>query len=139
MNSQSIELDRIKEDLPLPKIVRKSFRVPVEDEKNIWVRINDTRYSLYDICLMGMGITVKDSLPFFMDQDLLNCEFHYFDITVKDLHGRIIHVSVTLDQGWKYGIQWTGLDKDSSDQLSAIVNKLKTQLMEDHQNSLNDI
>lgn len=139
MNSQSIEFDRIKEDSPLPKIVRKSFRVPVEDEKNIWAMINDARYSIHDICPGGIGITVEDNRSFFVDQDLLSCELHYFDIIVKDLNGRIVHVSVTLDHGWKYGIQWMGLDKTGSDQLSAIVNKLKAQVLENDQNSIDGI
>ncbi len=129
MNSPSIEFDRIKEDSPLLKTVRKSFRVPVQDTKNIRVLINDIRYPVQDICLDGIGITVKDSLAFFVDQPLLNCELYYFDISIKNLNGRIVHMSTDLGQNWKYGIQWTGLEKEASDRISAIVGKLKDQLL----------
>jgi hypothetical protein len=135
MNYPSIEFDRIKEDSPLPKIVRKSFRVPVEDRHNIWVLINDTRYPLQDICLDGIGIMVKDSLAFFVEQPLLSCELNCFDISIKNLNGRIVHVSAALGQDWIYGIQWTGLEKEASDRISTIVCKLKEQLLENDQNS----
>lgn len=139
MNSPSIEFDRIKEDSPLPKIVRKSFRVPVEDTKNIRVLINDTQYPIQDICLDGIGITVKDSLAFFVGQLLLNCELHYFDVSIKNLNGRIVHMSTDLGQDWKYGIQWTGLEKAASDQISAIAGKLKDRLLGNNLHSVDDI
>ncbi|MFA5902778.1 MAG: hypothetical protein WC836_02500 [Desulfobacula sp.] len=139
MNSPSIEFDRIKEDSPLPKIVRKSFRVPVDDKQNIRVLINDKPYPLQDIGLDGIGITAKDNLAFFVDQPLSNCELTCFDVVVKNLNGRIVHVSAALDQDWKYGIQWKGLEKDKSDLISDIVHKLKEQLLANDKNSSDDI
>ncbi len=139
MNSQSIEFDRIKEDSPLPKIVRRSFRVPVEDEKNIWILINNTRYPIQDMCLGGVSITVKDNLMFFVDQALLNCELNYFDMTIKKLNARIVHVSAALGQGWKYGLMWTELEKNISDQISVIVYELKKQLLGNEIDSVDGI
>jgi len=139
MNSPSIEFDRIKEESPLPKIVRKSFRVPVEDENNIWVLINNIRYPLQDMCLTGISITVKDSRAFSVDQTLSNCELNYFDMTIKKLNGCIVHMSAASGQDWKYGIEWTGLERKISDQISAMVYKLKKQLLENDKNSADDI
>lgn len=136
MNSQSIEFDRIKEDSSLPKIVRKSFRIPVEDEKNIWIKINGTRYPLQDICINGAGITVTDGFSFNVGQDIFNCELNCFDKNVKQLNGRIVHISTGFGQGWKYGIEWKGLDKKTADILHAIVGLLKEQLLKnDHQDN----
>jgi hypothetical protein len=139
MNSQSIEFDRIKEDSPLPKIVRKSFRVPVEDIEDIRVLIHSISYPLQDIGLDGIAITVKDSLVFFVDQPLSNCELSCFNVIVKNLNGRIVHVSAVSGQDWKYGIQWTGLEKENYDLISGIVHKLKEQLLKNDQNSSDDI
>ena len=140
MNSQSIEFDRIKEDSPLPKIVRKSFRVPVEDQKNIWIRINDVQYPIQDIGLEGIGITAGDSQTFLVDQAFSNCELHYFDRVIKNLNGRIVHVSTALGQDWwKYGIQWEDIEKEASDRISALVCKLKEQLLGKDHGSADDI
>lgn len=139
MNSSSIELDKIKEDTPIPKIIRTSFRVPVEDGKNIWVLIHNTRYAIQDICAGGISITVRDQSAFLIDQALLNCELNYFDIVIKNLNGRIVHISAALDQDWKYGIQWTDLKKDSSDRILSIVKELKEQVLGKDKNSPDDI
>ena len=129
MNSQSIEFDRVKADSPLPKIVRKSFRIPVEDQKNIWIMINNTPYPVQDIGMDGLSITVKDNLAFFVDQNVSNCEFHYFDTALQNLNGRIVHISAAVGQDWKYGIQWEGLEKKVSDRILSIVCEMKSQLL----------
>nr|NJM03009.1 hypothetical protein [Desulfobacula sp.] len=129
MNSQSIEFNRIKENLPLPETVRKSFRVPVEDRKNIRLMINDIPYPVQDIGLEGIGIAAGDSLAFVVDQALSNCELHYFDRSVKPLNGRIVHISVTPGLDWKYGIQWEGTGKEASEGILSIVREMKDQLL----------
>ena len=129
MNSQSIEFNRIKEDSPLPGIVRKSFRIPVEDQNNIRLMINDIPYPVQDIGLEGIGITAGDSLTFVVDQALSNCEFHYFDRSIKSLNGRIVHLSAALGRDWKYGIQWESLGKEASEGIFSIVRELKEQLL----------
>jgi len=139
MNSPSIEFDKIKEESPLPKIIRKSFRVPVEDKNNIWVLINDKKYPVQDICPDGIGITTEDSQTFLVDQRISNCELNYFDQSVKPLSGHIVHVSAALGQDWKYGIQWKDLEKKAADRILAIVCKLKEQLLGNDQESVDDI
>ncbi len=133
MNSQSIEFDRVKADSPLPKIVRKSFRIPVEDQKNIWIMINNTPYPVQDIALEGIAITAGSSLTFAVDQDLSNCELHYFDRSIKPLNGHIVHISAALGQNWKYGIQWEGLEKKVSDWILSIVCEMKSQFLKKDQ------
>jgi hypothetical protein len=133
MNSQSIEFDRVKADSPLSKIVRKSFRIPVDDQKNIWIMINNTPYPVQDIGIGGLSITVKDDLTFFVGQNVINCELHYFDLSFQNLNGRIVHISAALSQDWKYGIQWEGLEKAVSDRILSIVCEMKEQLLKKDQ------
>jgi hypothetical protein len=139
MNSQSIEFDRVKADSPLPKMVRKSFRIPVEDQKNIWIMINNTPYPVQDIGIDGLSITVKDNLAFSVDQDIINCELHYFDLSLQNLNGRIVHISAAPGQDWKYGVQWEGLEKEISDRILAIVCEMKAQLLKKEQGPGDDI
>ncbi|MCM2286601.1 MAG: hypothetical protein NDI81_17590 [Desulfobacula sp.] len=139
MNSQSIEFDRVKKDSPLPKIVRKSFRIPVEDQINIWIKINHTPYPVQDIGIDGLSIAVKDSLTFFVDQNVSNCELHYFDAALQNLNGRIVHISAAVGQDWKYGIQWEGLEKAVSDRILSIVCEMKAQLLKKDQDPVDTI
>lgn len=127
MNSQSIEFNRIKEDSSLPEIVRKSFRVPVED--NILLMIQGIPYPVQDICPEGIGVTAGDSLAFAADQPLSNCELHYLGRSVKPLNGRIVHISASPGRDWKYGIQWENLEKEAAEGLLSIVGELKHQLL----------
>lgn len=139
MNSQSIEFDRVKADSPLPKIVRKSFRIPVEDQKSIWIMINHTPYPVQDIGMDGLSITVKDNQTFFVDQNVSNCELHYLGTTLQNLNGRIVHISAAQGQDWKYGLQWEGLEKSVSDRISTIVCEMKAQLLKKGQDPADPI
>ena len=133
MNSQSIEFDRVKADSPLPKMVRKSFRIPVEDQKNIWIMIHNTPYPVQDIGLEGIAITDGSCLTFAVDQVLSNCELYYFDRSIKPLNGHIVHISTALGQDWKYGIHWEGLEKKVSDRILSIVCEMKSQFLKKDQ------
>lgn len=132
MNSQSIEFNEISQDPATQKIVRKSFRIPVEDNKNIWVVINDEHYTVLDICFGGIGIVLKNNSVFCVDQVLKNCELNIFDTAIKDLNGRVIHFTSQAGKDWQCGIQWINTNRDIADQMSKIVLKMKEQLLEDN-------
>ncbi len=131
MNDQSIEFRKIKEDLTLPEIVRKSFRVPVKDSQNVRVTISNTQYPVLDICLDGIGIALEDSSAFAIDKILKNCELNIFDVTIKDLNGRIVHFSLTPAKDCHCGIQWVDMKQKTADKISKIVAKMKEQLLKD--------
>lgn len=131
MNDQSIEFRKIKEDLTLPEIVRKSFRVPVKDSQNVRVAINNAQYPVLDICPDSIGIVLEDKSAFTIDQILKNCELNIFDLTIKDLNGRIVHFSLSPSKHWHCGIQWIDMKQKTADQISKIVAKMKEQLLRD--------
>ncbi|MBU1340446.1 MAG: hypothetical protein KKE44_07900 [Proteobacteria bacterium] len=136
MNSQSIEFDKIKEDATLPEIVRKSFRVPIEDTKKVWVLIHNKKYLVQDICIGGIGIVLKDNSVFTIDQSIKKCELNIFDISVKNLDGRIVHLSSGPGKELKCGIQWLSMEKETIHQISKIVLTMKQQLLQDNSSSL---
>ena len=139
MNSQSIEFDKINEDSSLPEIVRKSFRVPVEDNENIWVVINAKRYSLLDISLGGIGIVLDDTSAFTVAQTLKNCELNIFDVSIKELNGRVVHLSSDFGTALHCGIEWIDMQEKRAGQISKIIETMKKKLLEDDNISFDSV
>lgn len=131
MNDQSIEFQKIKQDSALPENVRKTFRVPVEEKKNVWVVINDKRYPVQDICLDGIGIVLENDLSFIVGQGLLNCELNIFNVLIKKLNGQIVHLTSAKGKKLQCGIQWIDMEKGIADKIFKIVSKMKEQLLKD--------
>lgn len=131
MNSQSIEFDKINQESAIPKIIRKSFRVPIEDSKNVWVVIQGRQYPVKDICLDGIGIVLEEYSLFSIDQTIKNCELTIFNVSIKNLNGRVVHLSLNLGKELQCGIQWVDMEEKAADQISKIVLKMKEQLLKD--------
>jgi c-di-GMP-binding flagellar brake protein YcgR len=132
MDDQSLEFNKIKDIPGLPEIVRKSFRIPFEENQKVWVLINNKRYPVLDICLDGIGIALDDNQTFTIDQTVNNCELNVLDESIKNLNGRIIHSSLCIGEDWQCGIQWKDMDEVTARQISMIVLKMKEQLLKDN-------
>ena len=132
MSHQSIEFQKTKENIPLPEIVRKSFRIPIEDTENIWVVINGDRYPVLDICLDGIGIALEKDSVFIIEQELLNCELTIFNVLIKNLNGQIVHLTSDKDKNLQCGVQWRDMEEAAIDQISEIVSKMKEQLLKEN-------
>ena len=131
MSDQSIEFQKTKENIPLPEIVRKLFRIPIEDKENVWVVINGNRYSVLDICLNGIGIALEKESLFTVEQEFLNCELTIFDVLIQNLTGQIVHLTSDKDKNLQCGIHWINMENDTIDQISKIVSKMKEQLLKE--------
>jgi c-di-GMP-binding flagellar brake protein YcgR len=131
MSDQSIEFQKTKENIPLPEIVRKSFRIPIEDKESVWVVINKKRYQVLDICLGGIGIALEKKSQFTSEQTLSDCELTIFDVSIKNLNAQIVHLTSDKDENLQCGVQWIDLEKGVIDQISEIVLKMKEQLLKE--------
>jgi len=130
MNDQSIEFQKIKEDLTLPKIVRKSFRVPVESDENIWVVINKKQYDVLDICSDGISVTLKSDSLFTVGQSLLDCELNINNQLFTGLSGRIVRFTST-GRILQYAIQWTGMEEKVGKNIFELISNMKENLLKD--------
>jgi hypothetical protein len=131
MNTESFEFEILKDGSTLPEIVRKSFRIPLEDGRSAWVIINNRQYVVQDICIGGIGIVLKNDSVFCVDQVLNDCELNIFNISIKALSGRVIHFSSDNDKVWQCGIQWVDMPADDVDRISKILSTMKAQLLKD--------
>ncbi len=131
MNNQSIEFDKVNEDPSLPKIIRKSFRVPIEDDENAWAVINAKRYPIRNISLEGVGIVLDDTSVFSIEQTFTHCELNIFNASIKELNGRVVHLSSDLGKVLQCGIEWIDLEEQLTDEILTIVQNMKDKLLND--------
>ncbi|MDA3916013.1 MAG: PilZ domain-containing protein [Deltaproteobacteria bacterium] len=129
MNSKSIEFQKIKENTKSTEITRNIFRIPTEDMEDIFLVIRGTKYKVVDISQGGVGIGLEDNFVFTTGETVENCELHIFKHLLKNLKIRIIHFRTKASKISHCGIQWVDIDKQSSDQLSKIILKMKDQLL----------
>ncbi|MCP4020387.1 MAG: PilZ domain-containing protein [Desulfobacteraceae bacterium] len=131
MKKQSIELKQVSEDTDIPKIVRKSFRIPVEERDKISVTIRGKSYPLSDISMSGVRIYPAEKTDFTVDKKIESCKLHIYDTTITGLTGEIVHFSLNSGEQWQYGIKWIDLDKGQKDQLSQNILSMKEKLLQD--------
>jgi len=129
MNNKSIEFQKNNEDTNSPDITRNAFRIPTEEMENIFLVIRETKYKVVDISQGGVGILLEDSSAFTIDETVENCELHIFENLLKNLNVKIVHFRSRNEKALHCGIQWADIDKQSSDQLSEIISKMKDQLL----------
>ncbi len=135
MSKGTIEFQKTKEDTSLPDIVRNSFRIPIDDKENTWVVIHKKRYPVLDICLNGISIDLEKNSPFTVEQALLNCELNIFDVSIKKLKGKIVHLTSSKEGKWRCGVRWIDMGKVTEDKIFKIISKMKDQLLKDESGS----
>lgn len=131
MNKQSDEFDKSKEDDDIPNIVRKAFRVPVDDSSEVWAVIDHERYPVLDIAFDGIKIALRDEEQLVQQQVIKDCELNIFDVSFKGINGRVVHISLTENNEWQCGIHWIDITEDTARQIFEIVSKLKDKLLKD--------
>jgi hypothetical protein len=129
VNSQPIKPNTVSQDPTVNKIVRKYFRVPVDAPDQVWVKINNTKYSVCDICLDGVGVTLEDPGAFQISQTVADCELKISDLVLKGLNGQVVHFSLNAGKDWQLGIHWTALEEEEARRILDKVSVLKKELL----------
>lgn len=129
MNSKSIKFQKITEETNSLEMTRNIFRIPTEAMGKIFLVIRGSKYKVVDISQGGIGISLEDNSVFTINETVENCELHIFEHLLKNLKGRIIHVTSEETKPKHCGIQWADLDKQSLNQLSEITLKMKDKLL----------
>jgi len=129
MNSQSIEFQKIEDEKGSSKIVRNSFRVPIQEMEKISLKINKIEYKVLDISPGGVAISLEDNSVFTIDEIIDNCELCILDHVFTDLKARVVHSSLGMEMSLQCGIQWIDMDRQCLGQLNQIILKMKSQLL----------
>lgn len=128
-DTQSIEFQDIKKEAQPLEIVRKSFRVPVEEDGDIQVIIANQTFQVTDISLIGVSILCKQGQTLTVSQIYKGCELVTPDGKIQDLDGKVIHFSSAPGKKWNNGIQWIDLSDDAKAEINALVASRKEKLL----------
>ncbi len=129
MNDKTIEFQQIDGDLTSPEIVRKSFRIPVENSENVWVELDGKKYSVKDISTGGINVCFEDQSLFSIRQKFFNCKLNLSDVTIEKLKGVVVHISSDSDQRGQCGIQWINTGKESEEKIDKTVSRMKQEFL----------
>lgn len=120
--------DNVRSD---PSKVRKSFRVPVSSQDDIYVMLDDKSYRVFNLSPEGLNIANSDHSPFTIGELIQNCNLILSDCHIHNLTARIIHCSCGKDGNWNNGIQWVDLADEDLKQISATVSRIRQRLLQD--------
>ncbi len=110
------------------KIVRSVYRIPVEDKKEITVKVNNKPYDIVNLSHYGIGIRINKENIFSVGQKL-----NSVSITIKGesykLGGKVSHISPDA-QTKKYlcGIELIGFDKKIEKSIIEYIMQCKSNL-----------
>ncbi|THB75870.1 MAG: PilZ domain-containing protein [Desulfobacteraceae bacterium] len=128
MDEQSIEFQSLEDPLS-PKIIRKSFRIPIEDSDDMKLSAKKRVFGIADLSLDGISVFVEGEPEFTIDEKLENCELNLRGAVIKGLQGHVIHYSQRTGEKGKYGIKWENLGKDLVEQIETIFLDVKKEYL----------
>ncbi len=133
-DNTSNDFDGLQNDRQL-SIIRKSFRVPVEDN-SIQVEISGKTCSVINICPEGISMAGDAHSDYSVGQTIDHCRLIFPKDSIDGLTARIVHISSDDEKRRLCGIQWVDLKDEDLAWISAVVSDLKKKLLaEQHYNS----
>ena len=111
-----------------PTQIRQSLRVPVDNQDDISVILENKSYRVVNLCQDGVNIANPDHSPFTIGELIKNCDLVLPGGSISNLTARIIHCSCESDGNWNNGIQWTDLTENGLKQIAETVLTIKQKL-----------
>jgi len=117
----------LENNLELKGIVRKYFRLPVSNQNEVKVQINDQQYDIVDILSWGIGIHLPRPEIFSVGEELDSIK-----LTVQGrifrLHGGVVHISPYEYGNYHCGIKFIDQDEESERIISEYIKTNRTKL-----------
>ena len=112
------------------QISRKSFRTPIAESDEIWLRIDEKFFKIVNITPAGIGIHLKDSGFFKVDQIIEPITLH-LEGTVLNFKGKVSHISPMDPDGFLYGIELIEPLDNNKQRLQEYIQKTLNRLITD--------
>ena len=128
--SNGIEFEVWTTDEKELQISRKSFRAPMGDSSEVWLRINDQLFEIVNMTPSGIGIHLKDSGFFKVDQ-IIDTIILHLEGTILKFKGKVSHISPMDPDGFLYGIALIESLDDNKAMLQRYIQKTLNRLITD--------
>ncbi|MFO7750675.1 MAG: PilZ domain-containing protein [Desulfobacteraceae bacterium] len=125
----SLEIEELTDNSRLTDVVRSSFRIPVDGKKKFYLLMENRQFFLSDISLNGLGFFAASTDLFSLGDILYRCEVRLDERHIKDLQGRIAHLTPYGEGELICGIQWIDLPRDTEKILTSFFLEFKKNLL----------
>jgi len=125
----SLELEELTDSARLTDVVRSSFRIPVDGKKKFYLLMENRQFFLSDISITGLGFFTASTDLFSLGDILSRCEVRLEEMRIKDLKGRIAHLTPYRDEELICGVQWIDLPRDAEKMLTSFFLEFKKNLL----------
>ncbi len=102
--------------MDLQEIMRKYFRIEVNGNDDISIKINDAKYEVIDVGDNGIGIKLNPEDVFVAVEDVLPVELR-IEGMIHNLQGKVVHISPSGPEESLCGIEFINIDKESKEKL----------------------
>lgn len=116
--------------------VRNQFRVPVQVEGEAVLVIGEFRFPVTEISREGIGIRIREDLPFDEDKILENCRLILGPSEFSGLRGKIVHCSFDEKGYWRCGIQWLEMGTREKMQVEKSLGQMKEMALKQNDRNL---
>jgi len=113
--------------MDLQEIKRKYFRISVQGNDDISMKINDASFEVIDMGDHGIGIRLSSEDIFFAVDDELSIKLELKGI-VHNFLGKVVHISPFGPEEYLCGIDLVNLDEQTKDELRGYLESCKDKL-----------
>lgn len=138
MDKPSIKLQPISSEDASQVPVRKSFRIPVSQDKSYRVWIRKVPYLLFDISETGIGLCSDTRIDFDTDDIISDCELELAGNRLTGFTGRMIHCNTDRSGHLHYGIAWMNLGDKEKKELETILTGIKETTLQNYDRALDE-
>jgi c-di-GMP-binding flagellar brake protein YcgR len=116
--------------MDLEEIMRKYFRVSVEGNGDITIKINEAKYDVIDVGDNGIGIKLTPEDIFVAVEDELPIELK-IEGMIHNLQGKVVHISPEGPEEFLCGIEFINIDKKAKKKLMDYLQSYREKIFED--------
>ncbi len=114
-------------DQDLRKVFRQSFRVPIDENDDVTVRINNQRFNVINISAQGIGIHLK-AAEIFCVGDILDAIELNLNGEKLGLKGKVCHITPHSPGHYLCGMEFLDMDESVEQKLRDFIHGYQAKL-----------
>ena len=116
--------------MDLQEIMRKYFRISVQGDDTVSMKINNVAYDMIDVGDRGIGIRLTPEDIFLAVEDELPIELKIYGL-IHNLQGKVVHISPSGPEEFLCGIEFMNIDKKAKENLMAYLQSYREKIFKE--------